>query len=151
MNEIKKKRGPEMGFNSPRRSLETATESWGNDLPEWVEILAKACDRTSQGTVAKKLNYSGSVISAVIKNNYKGSYPLIEQTVRGKLMAETLECPVLGDLQQDICLAHQKRAMNANPTSGMRVQLSRMCRGGCIHSRLTNRNLTLQAGGQDAE
>ncbi len=134
------KRGPQAGTSSPRQALATATEAWGNDLPQWVVVLASACDRTSQNMIAKKLGYSASVISAVLNQCYKGTYSTVEQTIRGKLMAETLDCPILGNLKQDICLAHQKRAMNPNPTSGMRVQLSRACRGGCPHSRLPNRN-----------
>ncbi len=141
-----KPRGPMAGTNSPKLALVNAKEAWGEAVPDWVFMLATACDRTSQNAVAKQLGYSGSVISAVLKHSYIGGYDNVEKTVRGALMAETLDCPVLGDLPQHICLRHQKHAMNGNPTSSMRVQLSRMCRGGCIHSRLPNKN-----GGQHAE
>jgi hypothetical protein len=145
----KSKRGPQSGTSSPRQAMATASAAWGNDLPEWVSVLATACDRSSQNNVAKKMGYSASVISAVLNQCYKGAYNAVEQTIRGKLMSETLECPILGALKQDICLAHQKRAMNPNPNSGLRMQVSRACRGGCPHSRLPNRNAT--DGGQDAE
>jgi hypothetical protein len=143
---VNRPRGPLPGTTGPRQALNTATEFWTDGLPEWVLVLATACDRSSQNVVAKKLGYSASVISAVLKCSYKGAYTAVEKTIRGKLMAETLDCPVLGDLQQDICLRHQKTALHLNPTSSLRVQLAKACRGGCVHSRLPNRH-----GGDDAE
>jgi hypothetical protein len=142
---VNKARGPQPGTTSPRQALTTATAFWTEGVPEWVLVLATACDRSSQNMVAKKLGYSASVISAVLKRSYKGAYTAVEKTIRGKLMAETLDCPVLGELQQDICLRHQKIAMQLNPTSALRVQLAKACRGGCVHSRLPNKN-----GGIDA-
>jgi hypothetical protein len=132
------RRGPQPGSNSQRQSLVTAKEAWGDDLEEWVATLAMACDRSSQNLIAKRMNYSPSVISAVLNRSYKGAYSAVEKTVRGHLLAETLECPVLGELRQHICLEHQKRAVHLNPTSAARVQLAKACRGGCVHSRLTN-------------
>jgi hypothetical protein len=134
------RRGPQAGSNSPKQAMATATAAWGNELDEWLIVLATACDRSSQNMVAKKMGYSASVISAVLNKRYQGAYSAVEKTIRGKLMAETLECPILGDLQLDICLAHQKRAVHLNPTSAMRVTLAKACRGGCIHSRLPNRS-----------
>jgi hypothetical protein len=142
-------RGPKPGQWSPRQALQTATEAWANTdsgLPDWVQTLAEACDRTSQGAVAKKIGMSASVVSATIKANYKGTYDGIEARVRGALMAEEVECPVLGPLRKDACLDHQKRAQNFAATSTMRVRMYRACKGGCVHSRLVK-----TVGGDHAE
>lgn len=139
------KRGPKPGQWSPRQALQTATEAW-EFLPDWVQTLAEACDRTSQGAVAKKIGMSASVVSATIKGNYKGSYDGIEARVRGALMAEEVDCPVLGPLRKDACLDHQKRAQSFAATSTMRVRMYRACKGGCVHSRLTK-----TVGGDNAQ
>lgn len=129
-------RGPLPGTGSPRQALATAQEVWGAELPEWVERLASASDQTSQGQVAKRLRYSAGVVSQVINRTYKGSMTAIEKAVRGELLAETVDCPVIGEMQLNICLKHQKCAGgNFNPTSSARVALYRACKGGCVHSR----------------
>ncbi len=130
-------RGPQPGAGSPRQSLVTAEAAWGNDLDDWIVVLATACDNKSQNMIAKKMGYSGSVVSSVINRTYKGDYKAVEKATRGCFMAETLECPVLGELKLHICLGHQKRAVNLNPTSGMRVQLAKACRSGCVHARFS--------------
>lgn len=136
MNGRTNTRGPQPGQNAPRVSLASATEAWGDDIEEWVITLAEACDRQSQSLVAKRLGYSGSVISSVIKRNYKGSYQMVEQAVRGALMNEKLDCPVLGEIGRHDCLSNQKKAATFNPTSSFRVQLYRACRGNCPFSRM---------------
>lgn len=133
------KRGPRPGSGAPQQALANATAAWGEAIPEWVVTLAEACDRTSQNAIARKLNYSGSVVSAVINRTYKGGYDTVEQAVRGSLLAETHDCPVLGELPKNDCLGHQKKAGKFQPTSAMRVQLYRACRGDCPHSRMAMR------------
>lgn len=113
------------------------TEKWGDDAPEWLIVLAEACDRTSQNAVAKRLDYSGSVVSSVINRSYNGNLATVEQAVRGLLLAETLICPVLQKINKKDCLGHQKRARQRLATSSWRVAITRACRNGCIHSHLT--------------
>lgn len=134
------KPGPKQGSASPQTSINTAAAAWGHDAPDWVLVLAEACDRSSQNSIAKKLNYSGSVVSGVLNKVYKGTYVTIEQAVRGLLMAETHECPVAGEISKLLCLKNQKKAAEFNPTSRYRVELFRACRGHCPHSRLAVRN-----------
>jgi hypothetical protein len=138
------KRGPTAGSNSPKQAMITATANW-KVMPDWVFVLAEACDRTSQNTVAKRLKYSGSVVSSILNNNYKGKSEAVEQAVRGVLMAEVLDCPVLGELRKNLCLEHQKRAQNFAATSTLRVRMYQSCRGGCMHSRLSQK-----VGGENA-
>lgn len=132
-------RGPQPGTTSPRAALSNATAAWGSNLPEWIVTLAEACDRSSQNAVAKRLNYSGSVVSSVLNNAYKGGLDAVEQAVRGALMAETHDCPVLGEISKSKCLDHQKKAQKFQPTSSMRVQLYRACRGACPFSRVARK------------
>lgn len=129
------KRGPQAGTQSPRQAFATAKASW-KDMPDWLVVLAEACDRSSQSKVAKRLGYSGSVVSSVLNRKYNGDYSAVEKSIRGALMAEVLDCPVLGDINTKLCLEHQKRARNFQPTSSMRVRLYKNCRGACLHSRL---------------
>ena len=135
-----KARGPKPGSFAPRVSLANATEAWGEAMPEWVRLLAQACDRTSQGSMAKRLGVSGSTISAVLRKNYTGSYEPIEIASRGVLMAETLICPVLGEIATNECLDNQKRSRHFSSGSSIRVRLYQACRGACAHSRIGNAN-----------
>lgn len=139
MNLTINKRGPRPGAGAPQQALVNAQAAWGQDIPEWVVTLAEACDRSSQNAIARRLNYSGSVVSAVINRTYKGGYDTVEQAVRGSLLAETHHCPVLGELAKNDCLEHQKKAGKFQPTSSMRVQLYRACRGTCPHSRMARK------------
>lgn len=132
---IQGSRGPKPGAGSPRKAVSTATQAWG-ELPEWLLVLAEACDASSQNVVAKRLGYSNSVVSAVLANSYKGAVHAVEKTVRGALMAEELDCPVLGALRKDRCLENQKKAVHFHTTSSLRVRLYMSCRGKCVHSRM---------------
>jgi hypothetical protein len=139
------KRGPQAGTHSPRQALATATAAWAS-VPDWLHVMAEACDRSSQSKVAKRLGYSGSVVSSVLNRKYNGDYSAVEKSIRGALMSETLDCPVLGDIKTNLCLEHQKRARSFQPTSSMRVRLYKQCRGSCLHSRLN-----IAAGGENAQ
>jgi hypothetical protein len=141
MTEIieKRKRGPQPGQFAPAQSLATATGAYGDAMPDWVYSLARASDASSQSVVAKRLNYSVSVVSAVINNKYKGSLDHIEKSVRGLLMAEILYCPVLADISQKSCVDHQRKAASFVPSSSLRTRLYQACRNGCPHSRITKK------------
>lgn len=113
-----------------------ARASWGDALPDWVLILAEACQRTSQTAVAKRLDYSGSAISLVIGNKYqKGDIRRVEQMVRGTLIGETVACPALGDIARNVCLQWQAKPYAA--TSSLRASMYRACRDNCPHSRIS--------------
>lgn len=93
---------------------------------EWIAALRAKCKRAgSQAKVSREIGYSAGVVNAVLKGTYKGDLKRIEQAVRGALMNETVDCPVLGEMRKDKCLYHQKRPFAAtNPT---RVQLYLAC------------------------
>lgn len=133
------KRGPQSGSGFGV-SLTSATEAWGGDMPDWVHMLAQMADRSSQSAVGKAIGYSPSVVNAVLKRIYNGDMAAVEQAARGRFMAMTVMCPVLGDLAAHKCLDHQKKAVKFSGSSSLRVSLARWCRSGdCPHSRTPRR------------
>lgn len=116
--------------------LAKAHAAWGASIPEWIITLAEACCRSSQSAVAKELGYSGSAISLVIGNKYNGDLVSIEQMVRGALMAETVRCPILGELPRNVCQSWQKKPFAT--TSSHRIRMHQACNGGCPNSRISS-------------
>ena len=108
--------------------LTAARAAWGNDLPEWVAVLARACDDTSQNRVAKRLNRSASLVSQVLSRKYPGDLRTVEDIVRGALMAETLDCPALGEIGLDRCLGWRERARSTAPKNPLTLRMFRTCR-----------------------
>lgn len=129
------KRGPEAGQGAGV-SLANAQAAWGAELPDWVAILAEMADRASQARAGKEIGYSGSVINAVLKRSYNGDLAAVEKAVRGRFMAMTVNCEVLGEIGAHTCLEHQARAKTFSGSSSLRVQLARACKGACPHSRI---------------
>ena len=117
-------------------ALDRALAAWGDDMPDWVHILADACDSSSQKKVAAELDYSPAVVNQVLGNKYKGGdLGAVQQAVEGALMAHSVDCPVLGELRANFCLENQKRSFS--PTNSTRVRLFKACHGGgCPHSRI---------------
>lgn len=111
-----------------------ARENWGEALPDWVDVLAEECDAHSGVAIARRIGYSGAVVSAVLAGKYKGDIGKVEAKVRGALMGEIVHCPVLDEITKDRCIAEQGRKFAA--TSSTRAKLFRACRAGCVHSRL---------------
>ncbi len=118
-----------------RSAYERAVSGWGPALPDWIAELARSCDDSSQNKVAKRIGYSAAVISQVLSHTYRGSMITVEQKVRGALMQETLECPVMGELSKDTCINNQRlAARGVIATSSMRSRLYHSCPD-CIHSQ----------------
>jgi hypothetical protein len=117
-------------------NVEKASSSWGEALPDWIIVLAEACNRETQTAVAKRLSYSASAVSQVLSNSYqKGDIARFEQIVRGALMAETVICPRLGETPRDVCLNWQRKPFSTANSNA--VAMYQQCRSGCPHSRLT--------------
>ena len=116
-----------------RDPLQVAKDAWGNDLPDWVEALANEASATSGEAAARRIGYSGAVVSSVLANKYR-RLDIAEARVRGALMGETVGCPVLGDIARDRCLDEQKRGFSTS--SSVRARIYRACRAGCSHSRI---------------
>lgn len=124
-----------------RSYAEKSRDAWG-DVPDWVAELAAYADLHGAKATAKAIGYSAAVVSVVLnRGKLFASFDAvrIEQSVRGSLMGLTVDCPVLGTIGRDRCLAEQKEPFRAS--SAHRAQLYHACRGGCPHSRI--------AGGRD--
>lgn len=121
-------------MSGPGKNLAAAQAGWTDGLPDWVETLARACDGSSQSTVATKLGLSPSAVNSVVRGRYPASTDRIEQLVRGHLLAAVVACPVLGDLQTDLCAEWQGRAARP-PASAFHRRMAEGCRA-CPHSRL---------------
>jgi len=114
--------------------LANARKGWGEAPPDWIVRLAEECDRTSASDVARRLGYSVAVISGVVLASYKGDVGKVEAKARGAYMGELVDCPILGEIERDRCIAEQNHRHAA--TSANRARLYRACRAGCEHSRL---------------
>ncbi|PZO81635.1 MAG: transcriptional regulator [Mesorhizobium amorphae] len=126
-------RGPSLGSRAADRSfVEKAADAW-SPLPEWVLELARYADTHGLAGCAALIGYSKSAMSNVLNAKYGGDIGEIEQRVRGALMAETVGCPILGDIGRDRCLTEQDEPYRA--TSAFRVRLYHACRRGCPHAR----------------
>lgn len=102
-----------------------ARAAWGEAAPDWVMVLAQACDAGTQSGVAKKLGVSSALINTALKKTYSGRMDRIEARVRGELMNERVTCPVLGGITKRRCLDEQTRPYAA--TNAVRVELRRAC------------------------
>lgn len=97
-------------------------------LPPEVKaaLLAATKPPSSQTKVAGELGYSPAVINQALRDSYGGDVTTLEQRIRGKYMAETVQCPVMGQLGRNHCLDYQKRPLAfTNPT---RVALHQACK-----------------------
>src|SRR5581483_5682763 len=107
-----------------------AKAAWGDQLPDWVMVLARATDAAaSQGVVAAKVGCSASAISTVISKTYPGRMDAIEAKVRGSLMSAVVECPALGfAIARDVCARNQQSKMSgANPKAAKFPRACKSC------------------------
>jgi hypothetical protein len=111
-----------------------AALAWGDRMPAWIEVLADACDQSSQAKVATRLAVSAALVSLVLNARYGGDLAGIEQRVRGAFMGVSAACPVLGEIPIDECLGHQARTYS--PTNHQRIAVYRACRAGCPSSKI---------------
>lgn len=102
-------------------------------MNDWIEVLRAACEAKTQAAVAERIGYSPATVNQVLKGAYKGDLRRVEEAVRGALMGESVECPVIGDLPRQRCIEHQRRAGSFAATNPTRVQLARACKT-CEHA-----------------
>lgn len=107
--------------------LDIARRSWGNAIPEWIEVLAIECDKTSQNKVAVKIGKSAAAVSQVLQNVYPGKIANIEESVRVILMDAQHSCPVFGYILSKECDVYRKRPFcsSGNP---VKTRLFKACR-----------------------
>lgn len=104
---------------------------------DWIEELRAACERLGQKEIGKRVGYSPTVLSQVLKGKYPGDMERVRVQVEGALMGREVDCPMLGEITLDVCRSHQNRRFSA--TNPLRVQMYRACRNGCPHSTICKR------------
>lgn len=124
-------RGPAKNSRPSASFAGKARAAWG-DVPDWIAELCRLADQVGLGGCERRIGYSRSAISTVISRKYLGDLDRVEAMVRGALMAETVTCPVLGEIGRDRCLTEQKTPFRA--TSAFRAQLFHACKT-CINRR----------------
>ncbi len=110
-----------------------ALNAWGPSIPVWVAALAAACDKCgSLARIGEKIGYSPATVSQVINRKYLGDTAAVAAAVRAHLLAERVECPVIGAIPATECL--ENRARGFSTASPQAVRLSRTCPT-CIHNQ----------------
>ena len=107
---------------------ETAEKAWGHPLPDWIEALALACERSSQAKVARDLGRSGAVISHVLRKTYGADMGRIEERVRGLLLDGRVICPALGDLPAHECQDWRAKSRVFAVGNPLRTRMFRACK-----------------------
>lgn len=107
--------------------IETAKQNWGENLPDWIEVLANEADKSSQNKIAQKIGKSSAAISQILKNAYPGTIENIEAAVRANLMNGSHDCPVFGTILIRECTNNQRRQF---PSSGnpVTIRIFKACR-----------------------
>lgn len=138
-------RGPQAGKArngaNDRTYVEKAMEAFEGSPPDWIVALAQKADAGGLDGAAEAIGYSGSLVSTVLRNVYKGDVGRVEQKVRGALMGMTVTCPVIGEMSRHDCLDWQAKPKAA--TSALRMRMFHACRNNCPNFR--------PKGGTDAE
>lgn len=111
--------------------VQKARAAWGTAIPDWVEGLAQQCEASSQNKVAKRMNRSASLISAVLAAKYKGSMEAVEEVYRGVFERLTVDCPALGTIRANECRDWQLKAVSFANTNSERVRMFRACNSCC--------------------
>jgi hypothetical protein len=81
--------------------------------------------------VAGRLGLSRSVVSEVLSGSYRSDTRRIEGVVRGALLAERVDCPVLAEIGRDECARSQ--ADRSPPRDPVRRALRAACPS-CSHA-----------------
>lgn len=108
--------------------VELATQAWGHPLPDWIEALALACERSSQAQVAKVLGRSGAVVSQVLRRCYGADMARIEERVRGVYLDGRVICPALGELPANECQDWRGKARVFAVGNPLRTRMFRACK-----------------------
>lgn len=113
--------GPPRGLN-----LVKATDAWGEAMPDWVRLLANACDRTSQRAAAERLARSSGYVSRLLSRKYEGSYEEAETIVRAAYAGASVACPAIGDaIPLSGCVRNRRRA--GPPRNHLQQLFARHC------------------------
>jgi len=90
-----------------------------------MDELRRVAGAEGQAKTAKRIGYSASVVSQVLKGSYRGDVSAVRQAVEGALLSGKVDCPVLGEIRANQCLGFQRQRLAA--TNPHRVRLHRTC------------------------
>lgn len=89
-------------------------------------LIAAVARLGSQTAVARDLGVSPAVVNHLLRDRYVGDVATMAERIRGQYMAETVNCPVMGELGRRHCLDYQSRPLaHTNP---QRVRLFHACK-----------------------
>ncbi|WP_208508399.1 hypothetical protein [Variovorax paradoxus] len=89
----------------------------------------------SQTKVALDLGVSQAVVNQLLRDRYLGDVSKMAERIRGQYLAETVTCPVMGELGRRHCLDYQVRPLaHTNP---QRVRLFQACKT-CPNRKVTS-------------
>jgi len=122
------------------RFEEKAQRCWGDELPDWVLVLAKEADATSQNKLAKRIGRTSGLISQVIGNTYGARLDAIEEVVRGVLMSAKVNCPGAGEaITTDKCQEWRKKSKEYRGNNSQRVRMFKACRSCPLNKSIEER------------
>tara|TARA_B100001939_G_scaffold72990_1_gene61167 strand:- start:14660 stop:15037 length:378 start_codon:yes stop_codon:yes gene_type:complete len=98
-------------------AMEKVKEKWGEKAPEFIVVLAEACDKISQAGVAREVGISTTAVNLLLNNRYRAKLYKVERKIRSALMHETVHCPYLNtEITQKDCDTHsQSKLTTASP------------------------------------
>lgn len=96
-------------------NLQKAWAAWGNP-PEWVQLLAKECDRTSQSAVAQLLSLTPGYVSKLINRTSPAGYDEPAQLVLSIIGKVEVDCPAFGPIPLASCIRNRRRKGPATNT-----------------------------------
>ncbi|ROH88648.1 XRE family transcriptional regulator [Stagnimonas aquatica] len=107
----------------------------------WIAVLREYVKAHGLKPAGKKIGYSGSAVSAALNdkygvNGFPGNLERMQTAVEGALMGSRVDCPVVGDIPRNACIANQRRASDPRATNPMRMALSEACQK-CPHATTT--------------
>lgn len=107
-----------MFVNDFSTNVARASIAWGNDMPRWVNLLATACDKSSQRAIADRLSAAGfacsnGTISKLINNKYPASTAEPERAVLAVFGGDEVRCPVWGEMipLQSCLRTHRRKGL----------------------------------------
>lgn len=125
-----------MNFNQTSTNMARATTAWGPAMPRWVNLLAVACDQSTQRAVADKLSNAGfacshGTVSKLINNKYGASTAEPERAVLATFSGDEVDCPAWGPIPLQSCMRNRRR--KGPPVNAAHHIYARSCPG-CINN-----------------
>ncbi len=84
-------------------NLEKARIAWGDDLPDYIAVLATRCDETTQRAAGRIVGFPSSTVSKLINRKYGARYDELEIQIRRTLMNVPVACPTFGEIPLASC------------------------------------------------